>query len=141
MTSTGRHCTAVSKSSKQPCKGYCMPGSDYCLAHDPKLASTRAEARRAGGLARHGRQIGSVGANSAPVELNTAGDVLALVQRAINDTLKLENSVARNRAIGTLALAALKAFEITDLAQRVATLEQLLAERQKNPYGQPQLVN
>lgn len=125
--SSARTCKARKKDG-DPCQGRCMPGSDYCLFHDPKRAAQRAEARREGGKARHGRSVTPAGGTD-PVKLENARDVLDIVERAINDTLVLENGNQRNRTLGTLAMAALKAFEITELELRVAALEQLIRER------------
>ncbi len=41
----------------------------------------------------------------------------------------LENSVSRARAVGTLALAALKVFEVAELEARIAALEASLGQQ------------
>ncbi len=71
--STSPKCMARRKDGK-PCNG--SPNvSGYCLAHDPERAGAVAEARRAGGRARHGRRIGTTG-DGASVNLATLADVL-----------------------------------------------------------------
>src|SRR5258706_5104427 len=98
MTSSGKSCKALTKLSK-PCAGHVLPGGDYCLFHDPTRAAERAKARSNGGRARHGRklQIAIYQTDVSPIQIDNASDVLALVVRAINDTLLLENSNNRNR--------------------------------------------
>lgn len=59
------------------------------------------------------------------------GDLLPLLQRTINDVLELENSLNRARTLGYLAGIATKALELTDLADRLATLEERFNECQK----------
>jgi hypothetical protein len=83
-----------------------------------------AAARRAGGQARHGRKIGTTGDGPAVV-LSSLGDVLALLERAVNDVLTLENSVNRARALGYLAGAWGALYESSELERRVAALEAL----------------
>ncbi len=119
MTSSGKSCKALTKLSK-PCAGHVLPGGDYCLFHDP----TRAAERRA----RHGRklQIAIYQTDVSPIQIDNASDVLALVVRAINDTLLLENSNNRNRTIGSLASSAIECLKIGELEQRLAALEMLI---------------
>ncbi len=130
MTSTARACKSLTKQGK-PCAGRCLPGRDFCLFHDPARAVERAAARRAGGKARHGRKIGpAASAGELPaVKIESVADVLAVVTGAINDTLALENSNQRNRTLGALAMAALKAFEISELEARLAALEALVKDK------------
>lgn len=35
----------------EPCKGFALPGSDYCLSHDPERAAQLRESRAKGGAA------------------------------------------------------------------------------------------
>jgi hypothetical protein len=64
------------------------------------------------------------------VSIRTTGDILQLLERTINDCLQLENSIARARTIGYLALGACKALELDELALRVAALEAILKARE-----------
>ncbi len=127
MTTTGRRCEAQTRSG-DPCAAYAGEGSDYCFWHDPALAEDRKVARQRGGQARHGRNVIPPTGGEA-VEIRQVGDVLPLLERAINDVLVLENSIARARAIGYLAGVAIKTLEISELAERVAELERVLRKR------------
>ena len=126
---TAPKCQAITQDGT-PCRAYALAGSDYCFHHDPAQAAQRSAARSKGGRARHGRHIGPVG-RAAPVELGTMADVAALLQQAIDDTLKLENSLQRARTIGYLAGHFLKALDMAALEQRVIALEHALASREE----------
>lgn len=128
-TAHGRLCSAKTKTGK-PCQGFAVHGSDCCFTHSPDRAADRARANSKGGKARQGRIVGSVGAPERVVTIASVGDVLKVITDAINDCLRLENSIARARALGGLAGAALKAFEVSELEQRIAALEARL-EQQK----------
>lgn len=58
--------------------------------------------------------------------MRSVDEVLTLLEKAIHDVLELENSISRARALGTLAMAALKALEVGELENRVAVLEQTI---------------
>lgn len=125
MTTTGTRttCKAIAKSGR-PCQSFAVTGSDFCVMHAPERAADMADARRKGGHARHGRQIGSVGVVQ-PVKLATLADVLGVIEGAVNDVLTLENSIGRARAIGYLAGAWGTLYESSELERRVAALEAL----------------
>ena len=125
---TAPKCQATTKNGT-PCQAYALAGSDYCFHHDPNQAAQRREARSKGGRARHGRHIGPVG-QAEPVVLATMADVATLLERAINETLQLENSIQRARTIGYLAGHFLKALDMAALEQRVIALEHALESRE-----------
>jgi hypothetical protein len=105
-----------------------VAGSEFCFWHDPDLTEERRRARAKGGHARHGRTVKPPNGRD-PVTVKVAGDVLPLLERAVNDVLALENSIARARAIGYLAGQVIRAFEVTELQQRVEALELALSKR------------
>jgi len=130
MTSTTykRKCAGKTKDGK-PCNAWAMEGSDYCFMHDPNMVKERAKARSMGGKARHGRKVGITG-NEDPLTIETMGDVVKLLEGAVNDCLALENSIARARAIATLAGTLIKALEYATLEERVEALEETLKARE-----------
>jgi len=81
-----------------------------------------ADARRRGGLARHGRRIGATG-EAAPVRLVELSDVLALLQRVADDLYQMENSVSRSRALVSVATAWADCYKTSELEARVAAVE------------------
>jgi len=126
QATTVNRCTATTKAGT-PCQGYAPPGGDLCFWHDPERATERAAARSRGGAARHARKLGTPGDPDA-VELQAPADWLAIVALATRDTMRLENSVSRNRTLGYLATTAARLFEATELEERLAALEVRLTE-------------
>lgn len=97
--------------------------------HDPALRAQRKAARSAGGKARHHRHITWADEEiRAAVRIRSVADVLALLERATVDELRLENSHNRNRTIASLATAALKALEVGELERRLEALEAQVAK-------------
>ena len=127
VISTGKRCKAKTKAG-EPCRGFAVSGAGYCFTHDPDRAEERRVARAKGGHARHGRTVGAT-EKGAMVTVHSIGDLLPLVQQAVNDVLILENSIARARSLGYLIGVAVKVFEVSDLAQRVSALEEFLHEQ------------
>lgn len=127
------HCQAKNKKG-QPCGGFAVEGSQFCYIHDPKRSASRAASRSLGGRARHGRQVGTTADPIQPFEpvtFATVKDGLKLLEGAINDTLKLENSLQRARNIGYLVSVGFKGFEISELRDRVEALLRALGEREQ----------
>jgi hypothetical protein len=120
--STSRTRCAATRKDGSACGGYAVGGSVYCFSHDPLRAGAIAEARRAGGRARHGRKVGTTG-DAPAVNLVTLADVLALLQRAVNDCFQLENSLSRARTLGYLAGIWADCYETSELETRVSALE------------------
>ena len=129
MTTTGnsattqRPCKGTTRAGA-PCGAFAVVGSDYCIMHAPERAAAMAVARRAGGLARHGRRVGTTG-DEGPVKLASMADVLALLERTVNDVLLMENSLSRARVIGSLCGTWGQLWESSELEKRVAALEAL----------------
>lgn len=112
-------CQAMTGQGK-PCQNTAND-SGFCWWHDPATAGERLAAQSKGGAARHGRQIGSQtpqnGADG-PITLRTASDVLALVERAANDALRMEPSLARARTLASLAEKAVKVIDAVQAERR-----------------------
>jgi hypothetical protein len=126
-TPTSKKCQATTKKGAS-CNAYAITGSIYCFHHHPDRAVQRRQARSKGGFARHGRIIGPVG-QAQPIPLDTMADVVALLRWTINQTRKLENSLHRNTALGTLATQLLKAFDRAAFEARLAEMEHILKSR------------
>lgn len=120
MTSS-RQCEHIRPNGQQ-CRCWAITGSTLCYNHEPSLAATRAQSRAKGGRARHGREIRYLPSEPI-VALNTPADVLSLLESAVADCYRLENSLSRARTIGTLCQVALKAIEVSELAERITALE------------------
>jgi len=121
VTTTANSCQGTNKRG-DPCSAAAVTGSAWCFFHDPARAKDRVQARRRGGKARHGRQIGKVG-EEAEIVLESAADVLALLERTANDLLKMENSVSRAKAMTGIASVAVSVIDTSELEGRLQALE------------------
>ncbi len=90
----------------------------------PACAPNGKQPAAPGGKARHRRHITWADEEiRVSVRIRSVADVLALLEKATVDELRLENSHSRNRTIASLASAALKALEVGELEQRITALE------------------
>jgi hypothetical protein len=92
--------------------------------HAPETADEAAEARRIGGM--HRRKRKTVGAIYGFHGLRTIEDLQSLLETAAIETMALENTIARNRAIGGFVATGAKLIEIGELEARLAVLEAAL---------------
>lgn len=127
MVTTGRGCKATTKAGKT-CNGFAVGDGDFCFAHSPDRAAERADARRRGGHARHGRKLGTAATGETVVTIATVGDILKLLEDTANDLYGLENSISRARALISLAGTATKTLEISEIEKRLEALEQRMNE-------------
>ena len=126
LTTGKRQCTA--KTAKgHPCRA-AAGDTGFCFWHDPERTGERRAAQAKGGKMRHGRHLVTLG-GSDPVTIRTVGDVVTLLERAVNDVLGLENSIARARCLGYLGGVIVKALEMGELEERLAEIERILGER------------
>lgn len=109
-----------------PCGSWAVNGSEFCIAHDPPSAGRIAAARRKGGAARHGREIGATG-DAERVTLAGPGDVLRVIESEVNTLLQLETSISRARAVGYLCGVFVATWESSELEGRLSALETRLA--------------
>jgi hypothetical protein len=98
-----------------------MHDEPFCFWHAPETAEEAAEARRLGGL--HRRKKKSVAAVYGFGGLRTIADNQTLLETAAIETLAIENSISRNRALAGYASIGAKLIEVGDLEERVAVLE------------------
>jgi len=116
----GPSCTYVMPSGRL-CRATPLRDEPFCFWHSPETAEEAADARRLGGL--HRRKKKTVGAAFGFRGLRTVEDNQALLETAAIETLALENSVDRNRALAGYASIGAKLIEVGDLEARLAVLE------------------
>jgi hypothetical protein len=121
------------KDNGEPCRATPMRGEEYCFWHHPEHAEEAAEARRLGGLRRRKERI-TQGAYDFE-GLQSVTQIRRLLEVAVVDTLSLESSIARSRALAYLAQTALKALEVGELEERLRVLEQVTRPRMKTIRG------
>ena|SRR5664279_271292 len=122
----GRRCTYQHPTGR-PCRATPMRDEPFCFWHDPGTAEEVAEARRLGGLNR--RKKRTVAAIYGLGGLRTIEDLQGLLETITIETLTLENTVARNRTVGTFLTIGAKLLETGEFAERLATLEAAVAAR------------
>ena len=105
----------------------------FCFMHSPQTAGEAAEARRLGGLRRRKEKI-TQGAYDFD-GLEDVPKIRRLLEIAVVDTLGLESSIARSRALAYLAQMAFKALEIGELEERVQALEEAMRPRLRTMGG------
>ena len=79
------------------CRAPALRGKAVCYWHDPDKAEEAADSRRIGGL--HRRKAKSVATIYDFSGLRTVESAQRLLETAAIETLALENSIARNRAL------------------------------------------
>lgn len=73
-----------------------------------------------------------MGVDVQPVTLATVADVMALLEDVATDLLRLENSVARGRALTSVATAAVRTIETSELEQRLSALESRMNDEKQS---------
>ena len=116
----GRACTFMMPNGR-PCRATPLRDEPFCFWHSPETAEEAAEARRLGGL--HRRKKKTVGVVFGFQGLRTIEDNQALLETAAIETLALENSIARNRALAGFAAVGAKLIEVGDHEDRIRALE------------------
>ena len=114
------------KANGERCQARKLAGEEFCYFHSPQVVVERADARRRGGLRRHGDK-GETGS----YVIKSGRDVLTILEDAINDACGLEQTTGRAKAIGYLCQVILRGFEITEIENRLAALEEKIYGKRK----------
>src|SRR5665811_1543832 len=113
----------------RPCRAIPLRDEPHCFWHSPETADELAEARRVGGL--HRRKKRTVATIYGFGGLRSIEDHQALLETIAVETLGLENSIARNRALTAIVATGAKLIELGDLAARIAAIEATLGPRRR----------
>jgi hypothetical protein len=113
------------KANGERCQARKLAGEEFCYFHSPQVVVERAEARRRGGLARHGDK-GETGS----YVIKSGRDILTILEDAINDACGLEQTTGRAKAIGYLCQVILRGFEVTEIENRLTALEERIYGKQ-----------
>ena len=103
------------------CQAPALRGRTLCYWHEPDSSDAAQEARRVGG--HHRRKAKSVATIYDFSGLRTVESAQRLLETAAIETLALENSIARNRALISAAAGAGKLIEAGDLSDRLSAVE------------------
>ena len=115
-----RQCQAVNKQGR-PCGAPPLVEGGRCFWHDPETAEDAAAARRLGGKRR--RREGAITGAYAIKGADPGEELLRVLDVAIVDTLELENSVPRSRALAHLTSVKARVKETTEYEARLQALE------------------
>ena len=116
----GRVCT-YQRPDGWSCRATPLRDEPFCFWHAPETADEAAEARRLGGL--HRRKKKTVAALYGVGGLRTIDDLQGLLETTVIETMALENSISRNRAIAGMVATGAKLIETGELEERIAALE------------------
>ncbi len=111
----------------EPCRAAPLRDGQLCRMHSPEHAADVAEARRLGGLRRR-REVTLAGAFDLD-GLDSAGDVLRLLEIAAFDAVGLDNTVARARTLAQIAHVAVRVLEAGAFEMRLGALEEAMRPR------------
>lgn len=103
------------------CRMHPLSGSSYCWSHDPAHATDAAEARRRGGL-RKTKEQAIRGAYDVE-GMQSIGDIWRVAEIAIMDTLLLDNSAGRSRALIWGCGLLLRLVEMSEVEGRLQAFE------------------
>ncbi|MES0385026.1 MAG: hypothetical protein ABUJ98_10600 [Hyphomicrobium sp.] len=127
-----------------PCEGY--PGEDgYCFSHSPNRQVEATEARSKGGttaaIIKSARKLAP---DLAPLKLDGPGDVIDMLRSVATDVYNTKPTARFNvggkaRALAAVATVLLKAYELTETDDRLATLEATLSREPGHPTYSPDL--
>lgn len=104
-------------------------GATYCWSHDPAHAAEAAEARRRGGL-RKSKEQAIRGAYDVEA-IQTIEDIWRVAEIGIMDTLLLDHTVGRSRALFWGCGLLLKLFEVSVIEGRLQAFELVFRPPQK----------
>jgi hypothetical protein len=114
------------KDDGQQCGGFAVDGSVYCINHEPEMKETKLEAVRKGGASENHQYLDI---KLCPLSIKRSSDVVEAVIQTINELREGKMSPKAASTIGYLLGIALKAFEQTDLTNRVQVIERVILER------------
>ena len=110
------------------CKAKALPGSDYCVFHNPEQAEARADGRRRGGLSRS-RKAAVLTPDTPDAPLGTMQEVVAFLGATANRVAKGVLDVKVGNCLALLCGQLVRALEKGNLEARLEALEAVLKQR------------
>jgi len=124
-----KHCAASTKAGL-PCRGTPLPGSDFCIYHDPARRDALVAAARKGGENRARQPAVFKGAGN--VKFESADEVRALLADTVNRLRRGEIDTKTANAVGFLANIARPVIDAVEFEKRLKALE---AEQAVGKHG------
>jgi hypothetical protein len=116
---TQGRCNGTNKVGER-CRGQALPGSEFCIAHDPTKVVAITEARRKGGAARSNRARARREMANAAL---TPGELQGVIAVTLKAVFAGSKSPGIGQAVAALARAAISVREATELEERLTRLE------------------
>ena len=116
------HCKGHNASGSR-CKAYASE-SGFCFMHDAAKGRERALARRNGGLST--KKPHNADASAIPSDVRSIDGVFAILNYALQESIVLDNSIARSRAFVSIAHGFIEALKVGELEKRLEALENAL---------------
>jgi hypothetical protein len=121
-----RACQAINEKGER-CRAAPVRDANFCVFHDPEHAEAVQEARRLGGLRRRKEATVSVVYDFEGLE--SVPQIRRLIEIAASDTLSMETSLGKVRALGYIAQIATSLLEKGEHEERLQAIEAVLGPR------------
>lgn len=105
------------------CRAYASE-SGFCFMHDAAKGRERALARRNGGLST--KKPHNADASLIPADVRSIDGVFAILNYALQESIVLDNSIARGRLLVSIAHGFIEALKVGELEKRLEALEMAL---------------
>lgn len=122
-------CSGTNKQGER-CRARALPGSDFCISHDPNRVVELAEWRRKGGRAKSNKARIR---KQLPDAVLTPAELQGLLSKAIRDVLAGTLEPGPANAAGGLARALVTIQESAELEQRLTELERQAGIERRYP--------
>ena len=125
----GRACT-YQMADGRACRATPMRDGPFCFWHAPETADELADAQRMGRL--HRRKKRTVATIYGFGGLRTLEDNQALLETITIETMALDNTIARNRAVNAMLATGIRLVEIGELEARLGALEAATGQQRES---------
>ena len=116
------HCKGKNATGSR-CKAYASE-SGFCFMHDTAKGKQRAVARRNGGLST--KKPHNADASLIPSDVRSIDGVFIILNYALQESIVLDNSIARSRLFVSIAHGFIEALKVGELEKRLEALEMAL---------------
>lgn len=120
-----KKCKSENKSGER-CRAFAGE-SGFCFTHDAGKGKERALARRSGGLARKRPHFADE--SLLPSSVRSIGNVLIVLDYALQETIGLDNSIQRGRLLVSIAHGYIEALKVGEIETRLEAVEMALKLR------------
>jgi len=114
------------KTDNNTCQANAMHGTEFCYLHNPKISiEEKKDAQKRGGESKNLTILDPL----PVIEITKSRDVISLLNDTVSRVRSGEMDVRVANCLGVLSGQLLKAFEITELENRLESIERIILER------------